>query len=79
MASKEEMLGKVVKLLTSSVMDLNTIYDLLDKLNNADWRAWLAELKKFLRKEPCWVKEEVPKVASPKMNADTHMWALSRM
>lgn len=52
--NKMEMLGKVVVVLTSSVMDLNTIYDLLEKLDNADWRDWLAELKKFLRKEPCW-------------------------
>ena len=29
--------------------------DLLEKLSGEGWEVWLAELKLFLRKEPCWV------------------------
>lgn len=32
------------------------LVDLLEKLVGDNWEEWLMEIKKFLRKEPCWVK-----------------------
>lgn len=32
------------------------LVDLLEKLVSDDWETWLKEIKKFLRKEPCWVE-----------------------
>jgi hypothetical protein len=57
--SNMEMLGRIVRRL-GMLLDvrpgeiLGPIEDLLSKLQ-ADFDAWIAELKKFLRKEPCWV------------------------
>ncbi len=50
----------------SSVLGTNTlaevagaITDFFEKLSGPDGTKWIAEFKKFLRKEPCWVKVEV--------------------
>jgi hypothetical protein len=39
--------------------------DLMIKLNSADGSAWEDELKKFLRKEPCWANGETRTIAQP--------------
>lgn len=52
---KETMLGKVVVTISGLPLEvLRVLYDLLEKLISAAGREWLAELKRFLRKEPCW-------------------------
>lgn len=38
------------------------LVDLLEKLVSDDWEVWLKEVKKFLRKEPCWVNDEPDRV-----------------
>jgi len=54
MSSKNETLGvKDVK---------GVLVDLLEKLIGDDWQQWLTEIKKFLCKEPCWVKNQIAKV-----------------
>ncbi|MFA6274851.1 MAG: hypothetical protein WCX70_01725, partial [Candidatus Paceibacterota bacterium] len=41
--------------------------DLFEKLSGKDWEEWLGELKKFLRKEPCWngVAKPNPSIFEP--------------
>ena len=52
---EKDMLGLVVKKLVElSLNILGIIYDLLEKLTGEAGQEWLAELKKFLRKEKCW-------------------------
>src|SRR3989344_3038354 len=55
----ETMLGKVVKLIvTMSEQVLGILCDLLEKLGGPNGSHWANELKKFLRKEPCWLNEQ---------------------
>jgi hypothetical protein len=35
--------------------------DLNKKLSGESWEKWFEELKKFLRGEPCWAEEMIPK------------------
>lgn len=51
------MLGKImVKIVGLSLDRLGVLYDLAEKLASEAGREWLAELKKFLRREECWTK-----------------------
>ena len=63
--SSHDVLGKIVQRLVKSGgmggMDgslLNVVYDILEKLENPhnDPQTWISELKRFARKEPCWVE-----------------------
>ena len=40
--------------------------DLDQKLAGEDGSVWLAQLNRFLRKEPCWTNDQVTQVAEPK-------------
>ena len=56
---KEGMLGRVVMrlmFLCTRSNDLGPVADLLEKLTS-DFKTWMTELKKFLRKEPSWVSK----------------------
>ena len=59
-----ESLDQIVKDDARSV--LKVLKDLLIKLSGEDWEVWFVEIKKFLRKEPCWTKAQVRQVARPK-------------
>jgi len=49
------MLGALMrKIVDLSLEMLKVIYDLVEKLSGEAGQEWLAELKKFLRKENCW-------------------------
>jgi hypothetical protein len=51
----KDMLGAVVRKLTEVPVEMfGAIYDFLEKLAGSDGKEWLAEFKKFLRKEKCW-------------------------
>ena len=45
---------------------LNVLRDLLTKLSSEGWEVWFAELKKWLRREPCWSNGQVAQVTQPK-------------
>ncbi|MCL5004520.1 MAG: hypothetical protein M1170_01070 [Patescibacteria group bacterium] len=52
----KDMLGAVLrKLLEIPTEMLGVIYDFLEKLSGSEKGEWLAEFKKFLRKEKCWM------------------------
>jgi len=52
---KNEMLGGIMaKIIGLSFEVLGALYDLVMKLSGEAGKEWLAELKKFLRKESCW-------------------------
>ncbi|MFH0891374.1 MAG: hypothetical protein V1867_01185 [Candidatus Falkowbacteria bacterium] len=52
----KDMLGAVVRKIVDLPMEaLGTICDLAEKLSGEGGREWLGELKKFLRKEKCWI------------------------
>ncbi|PIT93875.1 hypothetical protein COU00_01985 [Candidatus Falkowbacteria bacterium CG10_big_fil_rev_8_21_14_0_10_43_11] len=52
---KKDMLGTVVrKIVGIPLIMLGVICDLVEKLAGEAGQEWLAELKKFLRKEQCW-------------------------
>ncbi len=52
---KKDMLGPVVRRLADLPKEMmGTIYDLIEKLAGGAGQDWLAELKKFLRRERCW-------------------------
>lgn len=58
----KDMLGALMrKIVDLSLEMLKVIYDLVEKLSGEAGQEWLAELKKFLRKENCWtgVKDTV--------------------
>ena len=58
--SNESMLGRLIKTVADfSQEKLGILCDLAEKLSGESWREWLAELKKFLRKEQCWVRRSV--------------------
>jgi len=42
------------------------ITDFFEKLGGPDGTTWLAEFKKFLRKEPCWANGQVAQATQPK-------------
>ena len=49
------MLGALVRKIVDLPLGmLKVIYDLVEKLSGEAGQEWLAELKKFLRKEKCW-------------------------
>ncbi len=51
------MLGKAARILVTAPADmLGTLADLLEKVAYGDPQ-WFVELKRFLRKEPCWVSK----------------------
>lgn len=50
----KDMLGQAIKrVIDLSVSELEVLIDLLEKITNPEW---FRELKKFLRKEPCWTE-----------------------
>jgi len=52
---RETMLGKIVVKINGLALDiLRPLYDLTEKLLGKDHKEWLAELKKFIRKQQCW-------------------------
>jgi hypothetical protein len=52
---EKDMLREVVRRIVDLPLEfLGAIYDLLGKLLSEAGQEWLAELKKFLRKESCW-------------------------
>lgn len=54
------MLGKCVKALANAPEGiLRTISDLIEKLLGRDGDSWLAEFKRFLRKESCWTSKVI--------------------
>jgi hypothetical protein len=54
------MLGKIVEKINGLFSEsLGALYDLIEKLLGGERHIWLAELKKFLRKEKCWI--DIPK------------------
>lgn len=62
-----DMLGTVIrKIVDLPLKMLGTICDLAEKLSGEVGEEWLAELKKFLRKENCWtgVKETILRLIS---------------
>jgi hypothetical protein len=51
----KDMLGTLVRRIVNLPLEmLGTICDLIEKLSSEAGQQWLAELKKFLRKENCW-------------------------
>ena len=57
----ESMLGNIIDRIRKLPTDwLGTIADLLEKLGSDTGPTWLSELRKFLRKEPCWVPSTRP-------------------
>lgn len=51
----KDMLGTLVRRIVNLPLEmLGTISDLVEKLSSEAGQQWLAELKKFLRKENCW-------------------------
>lgn len=51
-----DILGAIVRLLTALCPDFfGVVKDLLEKLSGESRQTWLAELKRFLRKEACWL------------------------
>ncbi len=58
-----DMLGSIVKnVVQLPVAMLTVLYDLIEKLSGEAGQEWLAELKKFLHKENCWIGVEAKKV-----------------
>lgn len=58
----KDMLGSIVrKVVQLPVAMLTVLFDLVEKLSGEFGQQWLAELKKFLRKENCWVGVEAKK------------------
>jgi len=56
----ENILGRLLKLIADLPSEvLVVLCDLAEKLSGKSWREWLAELKKFLRKEPCWIRQAI--------------------
>lgn len=52
----KDMLGVLVrKVVNLPIGMIGTICDLAEKLSGEAGQVWLAELKKFLRKEKCWI------------------------
>lgn len=64
----KDMLGAVVRRIVELPLEmLGVICDLVEKLSGETGQQWLAELKKFLRKENCWtniVKEAILRLIS---------------
>lgn len=62
----DDMLGRTVELLVklakTSSEALGVICDLLGKLLSGEGGEYLSQLKKFLRKEQCWVAGEIKKI-----------------
>ena len=51
----KDMLGTLVRRIVTLPLEmLGTISDLIEKLSSEAGQQWLAELKRFLRKENCW-------------------------
>ncbi len=51
-----DILGATVRLLTALCPDfLGVVKDLLEKLSGESRQTWFVELKRFLRKEACWL------------------------
>ena len=51
-----DILGAIVRLLVALCPDfLGMVKDLLERLSGESRQTWLAELKRFLRKEACWL------------------------
>lgn len=64
-----DVLGNFVKKVVQlPVVMLTVLYDLVEKLSGEAGQQWLMELKKFLRKENCWIgveaKEAILKLIS---------------
>lgn len=57
---KETMLGKILVMISGLPLE-RVLYDLCEKLSSDAGREWLAELKRFLRKEPCWMIGKIKK------------------
>ena len=56
----ENMLGRLVKAIADfSQETLGVLCDLAEKLSGNSRQEWLAELKKFLRKEQCWAGKAI--------------------
>lgn len=53
---KFDLLGRLVSLLVTVSQWWGALVDLAEKLNSADGETWEDELRKFLRKEPTWVR-----------------------
>ncbi|MEK9131331.1 MAG: hypothetical protein AAB447_00280 [Patescibacteria group bacterium] len=52
----ESMLGNIIERIRKLPTDwLGTLSDLIEKLTSESGPTWLTELKRFCRKEPCWV------------------------
>ena len=70
---KEDMLGTIIrKIVNLPAAMLGVIYDLIEKLLGDAGQEWLAELKKFLRKEICWagIKKVYTKIISEPLVLD---------
>ena len=52
-----DMLGRIVELVVTIPADFRgVLVDLLEKLGGPNRMEWFENLKRFLRKEPCWVE-----------------------
>ncbi len=61
------MLGRIVSMIvTFPETFLGILVDLLEKICGPNGHEWIRELKKFLRKEPCWIQSQDAEVAEMK-------------
>ncbi len=61
------MLGKLVSMIvTTPEQLLGILVDLLEKITGPNGHEWIRELKRFLRKEPCWIQRQDKEVTEPK-------------
>lgn len=62
----DTMLGKIVRMIVTVPAEwLGTLCDLLEKITGKDGSQWFAQLKPFLRKEPCWKDGEAVSIVEP--------------
>lgn len=70
-----DMLGKIVKLVSTMPENiLGILYDACQKLSSEDNEIWLYEIKKFFRKETCWVRgKPKPRVRAVDDDGNIHI------
>jgi hypothetical protein len=70
--TKEALLGKLIRMVADAPDSiLGVLCDLVEKLSSREDRIWLTELKLFLRKETCWVRDEVIPKGTPYLRGVT--------
>ena len=53
--TKDTMLGRIMQLITELPLErLGVVRSLVENLGCKEWKLWLDECKKFLKKKPCW-------------------------